>query len=116
MSETPTSAPVGIEATKVVLCTAIELVNTIEKAKADGKIDAMDLGLLIPIIGLIGPTTNAIPGVSKELGDLTVAEISELSAFVVGKLAISDEKAKEVIAKSLKLVGDVLDLVQTIKG
>lgn len=116
MTEATTTTAVGIENTKKVLHLAIAIVNTIDKAKADGKIDMADMGLLFTLIPAVQPGISGVSAFPKEMVDLSVAEVTELSAFIVTELSIDDAKAKLVIEKALKLVASAIDLIGAIKS
>lgn len=106
----------GIQGTKSVVHLAIMLVMTVEKAKADGKIDVSDIGLLFNLIPAIGPGVEGAKAFPKEMSDLSADEVAELSAFVMSELTIDDAKAKLVIEKALKLVGSSVELIAAIKS
>lgn len=72
---------VGIKETKEVLKFGILAKDVIVAAKADGKINLGDLGLVLP---LVGPLNGAIEGAEQipaELADLDAAEFDELVAL-----------------------------------
>lgn len=54
----------------------------IKAAKADGKLDAADLGLLFPVVPMFGPVLSGIGKIPKELGDLSQAELDAVVAEV----------------------------------
>lgn len=108
---------VGIEGTKSVLLLVITGVNTIKSAKADGKIDLNDLGLVLSLIPKIQPAIDGIGEVKTEISDLSMEELAELSTFVMVELKITDgSKASEIIGHSLKLIGNIVSLVKSIKA
>lgn len=110
------SEKMGIQNTKAVLHLALMIVSTVDKAKADGKIDAADMGLLFQLIPAVAPGVAGAGQFPREMADLSVEEVTELSAFVIAELSIDDAKAKLVIEKGLKLVGSALDLLGAIKS
>jgi hypothetical protein len=72
---------VGIKETKELLKFGILAKDVFVAAKADGKIDLGDLGLVLP---LVGPLNGAIQGVGEipaELADLDEGEFDELVAL-----------------------------------
>lgn len=111
------SAPVvnGTEKTKSVLKLLISAINAIHTAKADGKIDLSDLGVMLSLIPNIAPGIDGLKAVGGEMKDLTTEEVAELSKFVNTELKIEDAKAKEVIEGAFKILGDIVAMVAILK-
>lgn len=94
---------------------ALAGVDTFVKAKADGKIDAADLGLLLSLIPAVGPAIDGIGEIPAEIKDLDVAEAQALVAHVMAKLTITDDKAIAVINASLKMLVAGLELAKALQ-
>ena len=108
---------IGIEGTKSVLLLLITGVNTFKAAKADGKVDLNDLGLVLALIPKIQPAIDGVGVIKTEITDLTMDELADLTSFVMNELKITDgSKASEIIAQSLKLIGNLVALVKSIKA
>lgn len=67
-----------IKACKSVLSLVLISIDAVEKAKADGKINLLDLPKLAPVIGALKDAIGAAKLVPEELKDLDATEISEL--------------------------------------
>lgn len=106
----------GIENTKAVLHMLITLVNVIESAEADGKIDLNDAALLFKLVPTLSPGIAGVSHLKSELSALSPEELADLSAFIVGDLAISNAKVTAVIEKGLAAAGALVALVQAIKA
>lgn len=58
------------------------LEKAVKGAKADGKIDAKDLGQLFPLVPLVEPLVGGAGQIPKELKDLSAAELDIVVAEV----------------------------------
>jgi hypothetical protein len=96
-----------------LILTAVEVFGD---AKADGKIDAQDLGLLLKLIPQVGPALDGAAEIPAEVKDLSAEEASALVAHVMAKLTIGDEKARTIVEKALKLGVAGLELAAAIKA
>jgi hypothetical protein len=108
----------SIQNTKESLIFAFTLAEVIKEAKAnDGKIDIMDLPLLMKIFPVLSPAMADINLVPKELGELSVEEASELQAEVLsrfGKL-VEKEKLVEQVNLGLKAAIAVYAFARALK-
>lgn len=68
----------GIQNALEVVQFGVALAKAIDAAKADGKIDLADVGLLFPVAPLVVPMIDGIGHVPKELGDLDEDEMAAL--------------------------------------
>jgi len=106
----------GIENSKKVIDLGLALVDAGVKIAADGKVDTADLqhlpGIVLPLVN----SASAIPELGKEWGDLSVAESSELIAYVGTKLALPTEKAQKIAMASLKLGAAGVELIVAIRS
>lgn len=107
---------VGIEKLKAVVDLVLAGVEAGVKVSADGKVDVQDLPAVVGVLPLIPPAVSAASGVPSELGDLDPQEAAELVTHVMSKLAITDEKAKKVIAAALKVGVASVELVAALKS
>lgn len=99
----------GIQETKEVLDLGFACGAAFKNASADGKIDAADLGQLMPVFATIGSALKDVDKVPKELGDLSEAEAKELLAYAAQKLPQVTDNAVLVkkVNAALKLGGNV---------
>ncbi len=95
----------GVEKIKAVLAAAFSLHMTYDKAKADGKIDVADLGLIIDPVMKLPPAVQAVTDGSalKELKDLTSEEREALHTWAKGAYDIADDKLEATIESALGL-------------
>ena len=107
---------VGIKGTTEVVDAILTGVSVFQQAKADGKIDLSDLGLLLQLIPAIGPVAQDIGGVPAELKDLSAEEAQALVAHIMAKLNIADAHALAVATESLKFAAQGWSLYQAIKA
>jgi hypothetical protein len=108
----------GIKNSKEVLRFAFALGNAVKQAKAnDGKIDIMDLPLLMQVIPLMGPAFEDINQVPKELKDLSVEEGKELQDMIVSEFGalIQKEKLVEQINLGFKAMLSVYEFIRSLK-
>lgn len=106
--------PMGIENLKEVLDLGLTLVEIGKSASADGKIGLDDLPLLLKLPKVVSPALADMDKIPAELKDLSVEEAAELTAHVVSKLAIDNEKAKVIAEKALKAGFAVYDLIRAV--
>ena len=107
-----------IKNSKEVLIFAFSLGMTIKEAKKnDGKIDMLDMPLLMSVIPTIGPAFEDISIVPKELKDLSIAEAQELQDIIIEKFGALVEKEKLVdqINLGLKAVISIYEFVKSLK-
>lgn len=71
-------------------------------ANADGKIDVSDLPLLLKLVPSIGPAITDMDKIPSELAVLSPESAAAVVTHVMTKLAITDEKARELIDLGLK--------------
>lgn len=110
------SEKLGIKELKELLDLPLSVVSVINQAKADGKIDIMDLGLLLQLVPKLGPALADDDKIPSELADLDAEEAAELVALIVADLSVSDEKAKQVIDASFKMLVAAFNLVKAVKA
>lgn len=79
-------APIGIENLKAEVLAGLKTYKAIVAARADGKIDANDLGLVLGLVPDYLKAIQGIPSVIPEFKDLSVAESEELIAFCMAGL------------------------------
>jgi hypothetical protein len=107
-----------IKNSKEVLRFAFALGNSVKQAKAnDGKIDMMDIGLLMQVIPLMGPAFEDIALVPKELKDLSLEEGKELQEMIVSEFGalISKEKVVEQINLGFKAALSIYEFIKALK-
>lgn len=67
------------------------------EAKADGKVDAADIGHLIPVFQAVGPALSDVKEVIPEIKDLSEAELNEIIVLVQEKVPSLKQKAEVVL-------------------
>lgn len=105
---------VGVAQTKEVLDLVLGLVKAGQDSLKDGKIGLEDLTNLLQVLPKVIPAIEGVSLLDDEFKDLSVEEGAELIAYVAAKLAIENEKAKEVAVKALQSALSVLALVKAI--
>lgn len=84
---------IGVQNVVEIIQFGAAVAKAIKEAKADGKIDLKDVGLLFPVAPLVVPMIDGIGQVPKELGDLDDSELAVLLAEV-GKALGAESNAK----------------------
>lgn len=88
-------AKMDVHNTKELLVFLFVLGGAVKEAKADGKINALDLGLLLKVIPTVGPAFEDIDKIPGEFKDLEDAETAELLTLIGAK--ITGVVTKEVL-------------------
>jgi hypothetical protein len=103
---------------KEVVVMAARGANGVIQAKKDGKIDAADIGYLIPLAQAIGPAIEGIDQVIPEMKDLSEAELKELLEAVKTEVPSLAEEAKLMlqVEACLKLVGAAKGVYDAFKA
>lgn len=104
----------GVKEIKEVLDLVLGVFHAGQASLKDGVLSVADLGNLLPVLPLAIPAIEGISLLDDEFKDLSAEEAAEVVAHVAAKLAIENEKAKDVAVKSLKCALSVLDLVKAI--
>jgi len=100
-----------INGIKDVLAFPLSLHMAFDKANADGKIDAMDIGLLLdPVTKLIPAIQNAKEAL-EELKDMDASERAELNAWAKSTYDIADDVLEEKVEASVDVLLSVAVLV-----
>lgn len=108
----------NIKELKELVDFALDLTQMGLDVAKDKKVDMADLGLVLSSLpkliagGIAG--FESIDQLPAELKDLSAEEAAELTAHVMAKLSIEDEKAKLILEKSLKTLVCVYELVKAI--
>lgn len=71
---------------------------------------------LLPLLPQIEALAPEFSQILPELEEVDLAESEALLAEIVGAINVGDEKAKEVIAASLKLLVDGIELAKVLKS
>lgn len=104
----------GIEETLDVVDFGVAIANGAVKSLKDGKVGISDIPHFIsPLIKL--PT--ALTGIDKvpaEIGDIDDVELEKLINHVKANLDVDNEKAMEIVQRSLTLIYDAYNLVKII--
>lgn len=87
----------GIQNALEVVQFGVALAKAIDEAKKnDGKVDAKDLHLLMPVVPLIVPMVKDVDQVPKELGDLDETEL-QILLDEAGKILSETNNAKLIV-------------------
>lgn len=82
---------------------------------ADGKVDAMDLTHLVPVLMQIPDVVKAIPNVGAEL-KLLPEHIEELTAGILMDLGVVDPKVAVYVEEGVKLIQSAYKIFKTVQG
>jgi len=106
----------GIQNLKEVVDFGFSVGQGLQGALSDGKLSLADLAYALPALQSAGPALQDITKVPKEFADIDMDEAVELVAHTKAKLPmLSDERAREVVAKSLKLALAIGELLHALK-
>lgn len=106
-----------IKDTKEMISLIAALAKAFKEAKADGTVNALDLGLLLGVIPNIAPALDGVSSIPEELSDLDTEEIAELALQVksiVGELS-SDNKYVEVAESAVRAGYEIYKIIQILK-
>lgn len=113
----PAPAPVkGVKELIELLDLLLDAHSVVKQALSDGKVGLGDAALLFKLVPQIGPAVSGLSEVPAEVKDLTAAEAGQVVAHVMAKLAVEDAKARAIIAASLKVVVDGVELAKAISA
>lgn len=104
----------GINETTDVLNFGISLANALIKSLEDGKIQLTELASFVSPLTKIPSALSGISLVPAELGDLTDEEMTTLKSVVQDQLEVDDERAIEIIEKSIDAIYAIYNLVKAI--
>lgn len=96
---TKTKEKFDVKNTLEVIKLGASVSKAVKNAKADGKVDAMDLMYLVPVMGTVGPAFDDISLVPKELADVDSdesKEILEASKEIIGEWADDADLANKI--------------------
>lgn len=111
---------VGIKELKESVDAVLGIIDLGKDVLADKKVGFDDLPVLfakLPMLVKVVP--EGISGaemIPQELSDLSEEESFELVSHVMLKLSVGDEKAKDIVAKSMKLIFAGAQLAAAIKA
>lgn len=98
---------------KELLDLVISAFNAGIQAKKDGKIDMGDLGLVLSLIPKIEPAFEGVSAIPAELSSMTEEDAADIVSFVMSKLVIEEEKAKDIVSKSLHVLFSAYALIKS---
>lgn len=101
--------------TKDLLKLIFHLVKIAEQAKADGKIDVADAGLLLSLLPDLGPALSGLDLIPGEFKALDKAQADDLLAFIKQEFDIADDKLEGAIEKGLEIAKDLASLFGLLK-
>jgi len=104
----------GVKELLDVVDCGVALVNCGLLVAKDKKVSLDDLPHVFAVIPKLVPAIEGVKEIGDELKDLDSAEAAEVVTHVATSLAVENEKAKAVIAASLKSVLAVKDLVEAV--
>jgi len=105
----------GIKETKEMVDLILEGISVGVKASEDGKVTLDDATLLLGLVPKLGPALKDADQIPKELADLDAAEAAELVTHVTTNLAVTNQKAKDLINDALGLAYSAYKLIKTLK-
>lgn len=83
----------GIKETTELFALGFALAKAGKDALADGKVNLLDLGAVIPVLSTVGPAIESVALVPQELGELDEQDSKSLLDFAKSKLPeIVDEE------------------------
>lgn len=99
-----------------------ELINLVlvgidagKSVMADGKIGVDDLSALLMLAPALQPALEGIGDIPQELKDMKEEDVAELAAYVMGRLAVDNDKAKEVVAAAIKVILAVYAIIKAVQ-
>lgn len=105
-----------IKETKELLVAGFQGAAIFKSALADGKIGIGDIGLILPLIGVLNSAVDGIDQVPAELADLSEGEYDELveaaRPYIVD---LAPEQIQAVIFEVLAIVKGLLGLFKLLK-
>jgi hypothetical protein len=105
-----------IQNTKELVKLVVSGYKVYGQAKADGKIDLKDLGLLLALLPDIEAAFKDVSEIPAEVKDLDATEAAELGQFIVSELGALPEKTAAIINESLQVIIHAYKLVIVIRG
>ena len=106
----------GTKELKELLDLVLTGVEIAVDASKDGHVGVEDLGLLLKLAPVVQPAIDGIGEIPAELADLSAEEAADVVAYVMGKLAIDDAKARLVIEKALEVLISTYELIKAVKA
>lgn len=101
----------GIKETKEVLVFGLNVQKGVVAAQADGQVNWMDFGHLLPVVQSASSAYNGINRIKAELLDIDDEEQAELAAVAREFYAdLSDEQCKILIEETVNYVIDGVQL------
>jgi len=91
----------GTQALKDVLALPMSLHMMVDLAKADGKIDANDLGLVLAPVMKVVPFIKALKDAPKQMADLSDQERKEVHAWAKAGYNIADDEVEKKVEAAL---------------
>jgi hypothetical protein len=107
-----------VKNTKEVIVLAFSLGKGLKEAKEnDGKIDAMDMMLLIPVFTKFGPAFEDINLIPKEMKDLSVEESKEIQSLILAEFGELVDQAKliEQVDLGIRAMISIYEFVKSLK-
>lgn len=105
----------GIKESKEALEFVAELINSFDKAIADGKFSVMDALNFLPALVSAPNALGNLSALQAEIKDYSTEEIKELSNAFKAKLKISNVKLEEGIEGGLEIALNVARLLSVVK-
>lgn len=102
---------VSIKETKEALDLAVSLVKAFKAAKADGKINILDIQHLIEPATKLAPAINGIGEVVDEWTNLTDTEIKEIVAFATQ--VTTDERFLTLVYHVIGMASSIIKLAKS---
>jgi hypothetical protein len=112
------SEQMDVKNTKEVIVLAFSLGKALKEAKEnDGKIDAMDLMLIIPVFNKFGAAFEDIKLIPAEMKDLSVEESKEIQDLVLSEFGALVEKEDLInqVDLGIRAMISIYEFVQSLK-
>lgn len=108
----------GVKETKELFALGFALAKAGKDVMADGKVNFLDLGVVIELFPKVAPAIDGIEQVPSELGELDEAEEKELLAFAAEKLptVVDNELLKKKVYVYLRAGLAVVAAIQVSRA
>ena len=93
-----------------------EFVTSIDKSRADGKVDVQDIGNFLPAMMLAPNAFAGLDELKLEAKDLDEVELVELKAAFAAKFDLVDDKAELLFEEAMTVILSVYGMVQKVKA
>lgn len=107
---------VAVENTKEIVTLFCEIINCAVHVNKDGSVSLDDIPAIWDVVVAIGPAFEGMNSIPKEISDLDLEELEEITDHVKQQIKTDDEATKAIIAKSLKAASALYDLYLSVRS